>query len=213
MVHIFFYRSLSRLPAGLFEYYLQLLPPSIQKKVLAFKQWQDAERSLAGNILLLKGLQFLDIGGYPLTRIKYAEFEKPYFDDHLHFNISHSGQYTVCAISRTNLAGIDVEEIKQIPLIDFTDFFYEEEWQEVLNADNRLNSFYTLWTKKEAFLKVIGAGLNVPLNKVIIENNRIRWGNSDWLLQEVKLDPTHTCYLCTNGPLPPFEIHEIGLQH
>lgn len=211
MVHIFCYKSISRLPAELFTNYLLQLPPFIQKKVLAFKLWQDAERSLAGNILLLKGLQLLNIPGYPLTKLKYAEFQKPYFDVHLNFNISHSGQYTICAISQTNEVGIDVEEIKEIPLTDFTAFFYDEEWQDVLNSHNSLLAFYTLWTKKEAFLKVLGSGLNMPLNKVIIENNKIRWKNSDWLLQEIPLDSTHICYLCSNAPLPSFEVKKIDL--
>lgn len=211
MVHIFYYRSLSKMPADYFEYYLQQAPPVIQKKIMSFKQWQDAERSLAGNILLLKGLQWLDIPGYELSQLKYTPFQKPYFDESLHFNISHSGQYTICAISQANLVGIDVEEIKEIPLMDFTDFFYDKEWQEVLHAPDPLRAFYILWTKKEAFLKVIGSGLNVPLNQVIIENNRIRWQNSAWLLQEIPLDPTHICHICSNEPLPGIKIKSLKL--
>ncbi|MEO6730456.1 MAG: 4'-phosphopantetheinyl transferase superfamily protein [Ferruginibacter sp.] len=211
MVHIFYYRSSSRLPPALFEFYLQQLPVFIQKKILAYKQWQDAERSLAGNMLLLKGLQSLNIQDYALAQMKFGEFRKPYFDDQLKFNISHSGQYTICAISQTNEVGIDVEEIKDIPFVDFTEFFYHEEWQEVLNSGNRLLAFYTLWTKKEAFLKVIGSGLNLPLNKVIIKDNKINWKSADWFLQQVNLDDAHICFLCSDAPLPPFKSEKINL--
>lgn len=212
MVHIFFYKSSGRLPSQVFNLYLHQLPAFIQKKILAYKNWQDAERSLAGNILLKKGLRSLNIPGHSLATLKYTAYQKPYFqNDHLNFNISHSGQYTVCAISQTHRVGIDVEEINDIPLVDFTDFFYDEEWQAVLNSPDRLHAFYSLWTKKEAFLKVIGSGLNEPLNQVVIENNTIYWQGLNWLLQKVKLDDTHICHLCTNESLPSFEVTDIKL--
>lgn len=211
MVHIFYYKSTVQMAAEQFDFYVNQLPVLMQKKVLSYKFWQDAERSLAGNILLKKGLEILDIKAYPLSAIKHTKFDKPYFDDNLHFNISHSGLYTICAISKTNIVGIDVEQVNEIPLTDFDDFFYREEWQNVLTADDRLKAFYTLWTKKEAFLKVIGSGLNVPLNQVVIQNNIIKWEESDWLLQEIMLDPSHICYICTNAPLPTFNVSEIVL--
>ncbi|MEO6228645.1 MAG: 4'-phosphopantetheinyl transferase superfamily protein [Ferruginibacter sp.] len=199
------------MPVDLFDSYMNQLPVSSQKKILLYKHWQDAERSLAGNILLKKGLEILGIKDYPLSAMKYTKFDKPYFDGNIHFNISHSGLYTICAISETHKVGIDVEQVNEIPLTDFNDFFYQEEWQNVLTANDRLKAFYTLWTKKEAFLKVIGSGLNVPLNQVVIKDDTIHWENADWLLQEINLEPAHICYLCTNPPLPAFSVKEMLL--
>ena len=133
MVQIFYYRSPGKMPDKLFQQYLLQLPDSLQKKVHAFKQWQDAERSLAGYLLLKHGLEEMHINNYSLSDLKYGEFHKPYFDDKTHFNISHSGLYTICAISETNIVGIDVEQVNEIPLGDFTEFFYDEEWQNVLH--------------------------------------------------------------------------------
>lgn len=199
------------MPEDLFDSYVAQLPVLSQKKILLYKHWQDAERSLAGNILLKNGLEILGIKGYSLSALKRTKFNKPYFNDNIHFNISHSGLYTICAISETNIVGIDVEQVNEIPLTDFDDFFYQEEWQNVLTDDDRLKAFYTLWTKKEAFLKVIGSGLNVPLNQVVIQHNTIKWEESDWLLQEINLEPSHVCYLCTNPPFPTFILKEMLL--
>ncbi|MEO5892707.1 MAG: 4'-phosphopantetheinyl transferase superfamily protein [Ferruginibacter sp.] len=211
MVQIFYYRCNERMPPAVFQHYLAQVPPFTQKKIQSFKHWQDAERSLAGNILLLKGLKEMNITGIELARLQYNAFQKPYFDNQVQFNISHSGLYTICAISCTNAVGIDVEEIKEIPLGDFTEFFYYEEWQEVLNAVDPTRAFYTLWTKKESFLKVIGTGLNVPLNKIIIRNEQISWENKNWLLQPVLLDELHVCHLCTNIPKPSFTVEAVQL--
>ena len=211
MIHIFYYRLVNRMPPEVFDHYLQQLTPAVQKKVQAFRHWQDAERSMAGNILLMKGLASLNIHGYSLPQLKYTGFQKPYFDGTLDFNISHSGSYILCAISDTHKIGVDVEEIKDIPLIDFTDLFYDKEWQAVLNSPDKLHAFYTLWTKKESFLKVIGSGLNVPLNQVVIENNTIHWQGQNWWLEEVPLDPSHVSWVCMDKPASLSNITRIEL--
>lgn len=211
MVDIFYYRSNGRLAENIYQDYLAELPPTLQEKVSSYRNWQDAQRSLAGNILLKKGLEILNIPGYSLHRLKYATYLKPYFDEQVKFNISHSGDYTICAISQTHEVGIDVEEINEIPLIDFDEFFYEEEWRAVLDAPDPLLAFYNLWTKKEAFLKVIGAGLNVPLNQVGIKNNVIKWKDHEWILQPIPLHPSHVCHLCTNTPGPQVTISGLKL--
>lgn len=198
MVHVFYYRMEYRLPAASYNKYLNELPVSIREKIRSYRYWQDAERSLAGHILLIKGLEALDIRGYSLAQLKYSAYQKPYFEGRTNFNITHSGQYVLCAISDTDKVGVDVEEIREIPLIDFTQFFYDEEWQAVLNSANQLHAFYTLWTKKEAFLKVIGSGLNVPVNQVVIKDNSIYWKDERWYLHEIPLDPTHVSWLCSD---------------
>jgi 4'-phosphopantetheinyl transferase len=211
MIHVFYYQMTKRLPAASFNHYLQQVPPFIQKKIEAFRQWQDAERSLIGNILLIKGLKSLHYAGYSLAQLKFTEYNKPYFDDKINFNITHSGQYIVCAISDCCKVGIDVEEVNKIPLVDFTEFFYDEEWQAVLNSPDQLHAFYTLWTKKEAFLKVIGSGLNVPLNQVVISDNSIAWRNQLWHLKEVLLGSNHISWLCTDQKFAEVKISRAEL--
>lgn len=213
VINIFYYRALERLKPGLFEYYLQFLPSDIQKKITRFKYREDAERSLSGNILLIRGLKLMGKTEYSLNDLQYSTFQKPFLDDVINFNISHSGQYTVCAISETSKVGIDVEEIREIPLIDFDNLFSKDEWDGVKNSKDVLPAFYTLWTKKEAFLKAIGSGLNTPLSEVnIMDNNRIPWQNADWFLHEVNLDSTHISYLCTDSVFPVIHLYSMDLN-
>lgn len=210
MVYVFYYKLVRRLSTTLFDIYFEQLPDAAKKKVKAFRNWQDAERSLAGNMLLLHGLKSMGRNDL-LSDIQFSEFQKPYINTGVNFNISHSGQYTICAISETIKVGIDVEEIKDIPLADFDDLFSAEEWNNVISAGNKLRAFYTLWTKKEAFLKAIGSGLNVPLNKVnITVGNKIEWQKQDWFLKEIPLDPNHLAFICTDYAV--FNIQVTGLD-
>src|SRR6188768_1435881 len=109
MVHVFYYRISSRLPAPTFNAYLQTMPLGIQKKITAYRHWADAERSLAGYLLLQKGFEKMDLGPIDLAALKHGELSKPYLEGNVNFNISHSGNYTICAISEMGEIGIDIE--------------------------------------------------------------------------------------------------------
>lgn len=89
--------------------------------------------------------------------------KKPYLESHpyLFFNISHSEDYAVIAISNKKI-GIDIEymseDFKYTDLLP--DIFDNSEILSIENAANTKESFYTLWTRKEAFVKALGKGID-----------------------------------------------------
>ena len=212
MVYVFYYKMSERLTKAAFNKWMQLMPDFIQEKIEKFRNLQDAERSLIGNILLLQGLEQLECTQYLLKNLKYTSFQKPYFDDLISFNISHSGDYVVCAISKTNIVGVDIEEMINIPIVDFEYLFAKEEWNEVLIAENKWEAFYILWAKKEAFLKAVGCGLSEPLNAVIIKNNAINWQNKEWYLMDIQLGDAYKCYICCDFSNPSIKINQLFLN-
>ena len=92
MVKLFYCKITKRLETAVFNNLLKQLPVTHQHKVLKYRNWQDAERSLAGNILFLKRLASIGRKEYTLDDLKYTEFQKSYFDDVIHFNITHSSE-------------------------------------------------------------------------------------------------------------------------
>jgi len=210
MIHLYYTRTAKRFDPKIFEHFLKQLPPGIQSQVLKFRKWEDRQRSIMGKMLFIEGLKFFGYDLKLLDELKYTEFQKPYLDNSLHFNISHSGDYTICVFSQTNKIGVDIEEIKDIPLVDFDNEFSKTELNQIYAAQNPLKLFYTLWTQKEAFLKAIGAGLNVPLNRVAIDKNRITWNKEVWFLKEIKIDPGYISHLSTNDDLLATTIKEVN---
>lgn len=95
--------------------------------------------------------------------LDYQINKKPYLASHpsLHFNVSHSEEFAVIAISR-NLVGIDIEyKAKDLDFNNLLpDIFNNNEILDIQNAANKEYAFYSLWTRKEAFVKALGKGID-----------------------------------------------------
>lgn len=136
-------------------------------KVNRFKNPIDGHRTLCGEILiksmLAKQLKM------PISHIEFEKNEcgKPYLKGHpIYFNLSHSGDWVVAAMSDT-LVGIDVELVKAIDLDIAKHFFTKQEytWLSSIEEDKlRCKMFYMLWSGKESYMKMLGKGLSIPLN-------------------------------------------------
>jgi 4'-phosphopantetheinyl transferase len=208
MVQILYTRFQQRLNENLYRQYMSRLPVAIQSRIERFHFWQDAQRSLFGNLLLIEGLKEIGLPDRRLDNLRYTQYNRPYLEG-IDFNISHSGEFVICAISQSKKVGIDVEEIKEIPVEEFTEEFSAIEMA-AITKDKSFKYFYMLWTQKEAFLKAIGKGLNIPLNKVSIDENKIRWENKDWYLHEIQLDAGYASHLCTEIASPTILLKEKG---
>lgn len=97
----------------------------------------------------------------------------PRFTKHrLEFNLSHSSEVALVAVTREQEIGVDVEQIKE----NFTfaevaeRYFTAKEVSAIraLPAALQRRAFYQCWTSKEAFLKAKGVGLSGELDEVEI---------------------------------------------
>jgi 4'-phosphopantetheinyl transferase len=81
----------------------------------------------------------------------------------LRFNLAHSADLAVFAISSRREIGVDIEHIRaDFPVEAVAQrFLPPEEWVALasLPPDRRTEAFFSLWTRKEAYLKAIGVGL------------------------------------------------------
>lgn len=106
-------------------------------------------------------------------RFTYRAAGKPELADldahRLHFNVTHSHAVAILAVSEGRPIGIDVERVRP----DFAGeeiaarFFSarEQAMLRELPANERVTAFFRCWTRKEAFIKLLGAGLSFPLDE------------------------------------------------
>lgn len=125
---------------------------------------EDALRSLAGEWLTRLALsEKLHLNMFEIM-IDYGKNGKPYLNSHsgLHFNVSHSADWSVCAVSALPV-GIDIEIVQPIDFSFAKDCFTENEFETMTGLADKteqLDYFYTIWTIKESYLKAIGSGFS-----------------------------------------------------
>ena len=140
------------------EELLRELPVALHERALRYKVKRDAYNFVLGRLLLKKGLEDLGLEE-ELVDVKYNEKGKPSLDS-VFFSISHSDDLVICALSKNGPLGVDVEKVKTIVLDDFRAWFRDEEWADIMGADNSLRRFYWYWTRKESIIKSLGVDLD-----------------------------------------------------
>lgn len=104
----------------------------------------------------------------PLT-YRYGDKGKPYFENiPLFFNISHSGEYVLCAVSSREV-GADIQKIQQTDVMKLAKRFFSEPEYRILERcesdGERRRLFFGLWSRKEAYGKLTGEGIAAVLGK------------------------------------------------
>jgi 4'-phosphopantetheinyl transferase len=150
-----------------------LLSSGEQLRASSFRFARDRERYIAGRAMLRVLL------GHYLTEspkhiaIESGPFGKPGLTDHLtsvHFNLAHTGDLAIVAISSACIPGIDIESLERTVDHDALAkrFFSAREYAEFeqISPAARSRAFLTRWTCKEAVAKALGKGLRITLNRI-----------------------------------------------
>ena len=176
------------------------------KRAMKFHFKIDQNRFIVTRGLLKKILS--RIISEPVGKISFNnnEYGKPYLkkNDLPFFNVSHSGNLGLIAITNISEIGVDVEQYR---INETTEdiarrFFSKDEVKSYLSLDlkQRQEGFFNCWTRKEAFIKAMGMGLSLSLQtfdvtlkpgeEVRLLNVRFKSENaSNWILQDIRVDP------------------------
>ena len=107
-------------------------------------------------------------------QLQTNEFGKPFLprekrSQGIRFNLSHSHELALIAITRDREVGVDVEFMRPEFVCDemATHFFSRVEVEQFRSvpAKLRTESFFNCWTRKEAYIKARGEGLYCPLDQ------------------------------------------------
>jgi 4'-phosphopantetheinyl transferase len=175
----------------------------IPKTLLSFVKFQSEavtlSQSIAGRYLLWQLLSQFNVSDVDDLKMAKTNFGKIFFPEkNLHFNISHSGDIVVCALSDESPMGIDIEQMLPVSFSEYKEIMSVNEWDSI-NESGSVSEFYRLWTKKEAVCKAEGIGLFDNLHNLNpgIDGCFFEKSNKFWHLQEVKISINYCCYLAT----------------
>lgn len=106
---------------------------------------------------------------------EYGPHGKPFcLNQHgVNFNISHSQDQFLMAVSREREVGIDIEVIKgSRDVLALSERYFSKNEIAYLNSlpvSEQVKAFYRIWAAKEAFIKLIGKGLAYDLTAFDIQ--------------------------------------------
>lgn len=152
-----------------FDENLSYLPKSRQEHILKFADKTRQKQSLVATLLLEECLK--EIGALE----EYDKVEEDEFgnwiikNSDVHFSISHSGE-TVLVVAARFPIGCDIEKIKEAPMNVADKYFNQNEIEVIKSSSHPDLTFYTYWTIKESYLKLIGKGLLEPIKNVEVED-------------------------------------------
>ena len=137
---------------------LQNISSSRRGRVMEYLQADDRKRCLGAGILLAK---ILPLYGEDPGKITLGPMGKPEAEK-VHFNISHSGDWVICAVSG-KAVGCDIEKVDREPEGVAQHFFHpkETEYLQKFQGEERNEMFFRLWTWKESYMKMTGEGVHL----------------------------------------------------
>lgn len=152
------------------------------------------------------------------TELSFRKGErgKPYLSSHpsLFFNLSHSGQWIVLALSNREV-GIDVERLHRRNFRAIVRRFFhpaEIAFFDSVEEKDLQERFITHWTYKEAYLKLLGTGIgaqSLATHPILYSSDNgveVPTHTSGKLfLKAYAIDPNYRCSLATEE-FPPVNI-------
>jgi 4'-phosphopantetheinyl transferase len=138
----------------------------------------------------------------------------------LDFNLSHSGDIALIGLARGGRIGVDVEVRRPLPdaLRIARAHFAPDEVSALaaLPPQHGEAAFFGLWTRKEAVVKALGAGLSLPLDRFSVSVPpappwvlRMAEGAQDWTLAAVEAGPRAEATVAV--PFPGMRIRQTYL--
>lgn len=123
--------------------------PKRYEEALKYKSEESRDLSLLAGILIYNNLKIEE------SDIKYNKLKKPYIENGLCFNVSHSKDFVVFVKSEEKI-GIDIEFVndKNMNIIDYA--YNEDEKEYILNGKDdqeKIERLTRLWTIKESLFK------------------------------------------------------------
>ncbi len=190
------------------EQLLLTLQPKRREQLLSFRFEADKKRCAAAGLLLWEHLYHHHPERFTVS---YNAAGKPSVSSSSictppipFFNLSHSGDFVMLAISDTPV-GCDIERLHKAILSHHV--FHPQELTHLRSlpeGDTRNREFLRLWTAKEAFLKAIGTGIdaNAATYDFSSENSICLADGSLWTIEHQTIHdfPEYLSCICYKLP-------------
>jgi 4'-phosphopantetheinyl transferase len=191
------------------------LPEDERARAFRFRFRRDRDRFVAARGALRHILSHYLGAGAASIRFGYTPAGKPFLQDpDLQFNLSHAADRALVAVSRGGQIGVDLEEIQSVEVIDSTSKLVlsppEQDQLRRSSGPSRQELFARFWTRKEAYIKADGRGMQLPLDRIDVATSpdRVllwtpetgRWTASPrWTVLSLPAEPGYAAAVAAEG--------------
>lgn len=217
--HIDIWRTTLDLPRQEIDEFMSLLSPDEAARAGRFKVERKYREYIITRGLLRRILGHVLKQDPASFEFEYTDHDKPHLAVNWRgkpvcFNVSHSHQLTLIAVTLDHLLGVDVEYVRRN--VEFKKlagrFFSAREARDLddyTETDLPL-TFFSCWTRKEAFVKALGKGIAFGLDEFSVSVNprdrevalATHWdpGAADeWTLLNIPAAPDYIAALAVAG--------------
>jgi 4'-phosphopantetheinyl transferase len=192
----------------------KVIGPQEENKHRTYRRWQDKQAHLLGKLLTALLLKKYGYSHHLLKKVAYTKHLRPYIPaETFDFNISHSGEFVVCAFSAKQRVGIDIEQIQPVELQDFNSMLNNSDKEIIRSSKEPLVPFFKIWSAKEAILKAHGSGLVDDLYNVDINGDTAIFNRKRYFLKDVSIHPFYSSCVASPQPIDLLHMEEISIEN
>lgn len=179
-----------------------------------FIRQADQDRFVLCRGLLRRVLAGCLQGSPASLRFGRSAYGKPFLEDGaLEFNVSHSRDRLLIAVTSGRKVGVDIEFCRDgLNLCAIAGrWFSPEENSFFSSTEDPEKRFFEIWAKKEAYVKALGAGIYRDLNSftVPLETGPSRpelSADGNWFFQTLEIDSGYAAAVVSETPVRPVHI-------
>jgi 4'-phosphopantetheinyl transferase len=210
-VHLWRFR-LNKVPAA------SILAPFEKSRVERLRSPEKAQAFVVARTRLRRILSRY-VGVEPQAlKIQYGDHGKPFIlESPIRFNLSHSGQWGVCLVSRNLDVGVDLERVnRELAYATLSQRFFSKKenlWLQAAPESRRRRNFFRLWTRKEAWLKGKGGGFSEPDLELACAHVSARSAFADnWWLVNLPVARGYVGAVAVAGEIERIEKYSLAVK-
>ena len=216
MIHVYCIRvetpnvSVSRLEAQI-RAFADELPDAKRGRVLQIRPRQSRLNSALGWQLLKFALHECGYSDFTLSQLLFDADRKPRWPrQDCDFNLSHSGSLVACALTKTGRVGVDIEVIRPVQAAALLRRILSPREDTPAQTDDQ--TFFRLWTQKEAVIKAEGNGGVWDMRHVHLDGLTAGYKESRWYLYPLRLAAGCVAHVAGDIRDRSITIHQVSIE-
>jgi 4'-phosphopantetheinyl transferase len=219
------WRAPLTVPPGVLERRRRTLSEEERERADRYHLARDRDHFIAarGGLRELLGL-YLQLPPAQVSFTYGAHGKPALLGGHLQFSVSHAHELALFALTERRPVGVDLEWMRvDLELEEMAERFFslnERRTIRSLPAAERPAAFFACWTRKEAYVKAVGIGLSLPLDRFDVacaptEPAALRWTDGDpdgpqrWAMHALHPGRGYIGALVTAAPMGRILLHQL----